>query len=114
MELLPESFRVGSGAVIAVLVAWDFLADYANKAAVLGSIRRECNEVEVELAALWGDIQADSVDDGEARRMLSDLGRRLTGATDRAGSASIPTNEGLNVRCEEAAFKAMADRYAQG
>ncbi|MCY4661189.1 MAG: hypothetical protein OXF93_15500 [Acidobacteria bacterium] len=114
MNALPESFRVVSGAVIGILVAWDFLADHANKAAVLGSIRRECNEAEVELAALWGEIQADSVEDNDARRMLADLARRVTRATDRAGSAHIPTNDRLNVRCEEAAFKALADRYAEG
>ena len=114
MNALPESFRVVSGAVIGILVAWDFLADHANKAAVLGSIGRECNEAEVELAALWREIQADSVDDEEARRTLSELARRVTRSTDRAGSAHIPTNERLNVRCEEAAFKALADRYAAG
>ena len=114
MEVLPELFRVGSGAAVGVLVAWDFLADYANKAATLGSVRRDCNEVEVELAALWGEIQADSIDDADARRRLTDLGRRITRATDRAGSAHIPTNDRLNTRCEEAAFKAMGDQYAEG
>ena len=114
MNALPESFRVVSGAVIGILVAWDFLADHANKAAVLESIRRECSEVEVELAALWGEIQADSVDDSDARRILSDLARRVMRATDRAGNAHIPTNEPLNVRCEEAAFKALSERYAEG
>ena len=114
MNALPESFRVVSGAIIGILVAWDFLADHANKAAVLGSIRRECNEAEVELAALGGEIQTDSVDDSDARRMHSDLARRMTRATDRAGSAHIPTDERLNVICEEAAFKALADRYAEG
>ncbi len=81
---------------------------------MLGSIGRECNEAEVELATLWREIQADSVDDDEARRTLSELARRVTRSTDRAGSAHIPTNERLNVRCEEAAFKALADRYAAG
>ena len=111
---LPEAVQVASGAVVAILVAWDFLADYANKAAVLGSIRRECGEVEVELAALWGEIQADSIDDDDARRTLAELARRVTRATDCAGSAHVPTDEQLNVRCEEAAYKAMAGRYAAG
>ena len=47
---LPEVIRVASGTVIAMLVVWDSHADYANKAAVLDSIRRDCGEVEVELA----------------------------------------------------------------
>ena len=111
---LPKIIQVGSAAVVAILVAWDFLADYANKAAVLGSIRRECSEMEVELAALWGEIQADSIDDDDARRTLAELARRVTRATDCAGSAHVPTDEQLNVRCEEAAYKAMAGRYAAG
>ena len=81
---------------------------------MLGSIRRECSEMEVELAALWGEIQADSIDDDPARRTLAELARRVTRATDRAGSAHISTNERLNAKCEETAYKAMAGRYAAG
>ena len=111
---LPEAIQVASGAGVAILVAWDFLVDYANKAAVLGSIRRECSAVEVELAALWGEIQADSIDDDEARRRLAELARRVSRATNLAGSAHISTNERLNATCEEAAYKAMEGRYAAG
>ena len=113
-DALPEAIQVASGAVVAILVAWDFLADYANKAAVLGSTRRECSEVEVELAALWGEIQADSIDDDAARRTLAELPRRVTRATDHAGSAHIPTDDRPNATCEEAAYKAMEGRYAAG
>ena len=41
IDALPEAVRIASGALIALLVAWDFLADYANKAAILGVIRGE-------------------------------------------------------------------------
>ena len=44
IDALPEVVRIASGAPIALLVAWDFLADYANKAAILGVIRGECSE----------------------------------------------------------------------
>ena len=108
---LPEAFNVVSGAVIAFFVAWDLLTDPANKAAVLDSIRRDCSEVGVELDALWGEIQADAVSDAEARRTLAGLAQRVVRATDRTGSAHIPTNERLNVECEEDAFKVMRDRY---
>ena len=111
---LPDAVRVVSGAVVALLVAWDFLADDANKAAVLDSIRRDCSEAEGELAALWGEVQADAVSDAEARRTLAGLSRRVAHATDRAGSAHVPTDERLNAECEEAAFKAMEGRYAAG
>ena len=111
---LPEAVHVVSGAVIAFFVAWDLLADPANKAAVLDSIRRDCSEAEGDLDALWGEIQADAVSDAEARRTLAGLSRRVARATDRAGSAHVPTNERLNAECEEAAFKVMKDRYAAG
>jgi len=114
ISALPEAVSVISGAVIAFFVAWDLLTDPANKAAVLDSIRRDCSEAGVELDALWGEIQADAVSDAEARRTLAGLSRRVVRATDRAGSAHVPTNERLNVECEEAAFKVMKDRYAAG
>ncbi len=114
ISALPEAVSVISGAVIAFFVAWDLLTDPANKAAVLDSIRRDCSEVGVELDALWGEVQADAVSDAEARRTLAGLSRRVVRATDRAGSAHVPTDERLNVECEEAAFKAMEGRYAAG
>lgn len=111
---LPEAVRTASGALIALLVAWDFLADYANKAAILGVIRGECCEVEDDLAELWGRVQSESVTDGDARRTLAGAKRRMTRATARAGAANISTDERLNVRCEEDAFKALSERYAEG
>ena len=95
-------------------MAWDFLADYANKAAILAVIRGECSEVEDELAELWGKVQSDSVGDNDAGRVFAGLKRRVTRVTARAGAANIPTNERLNVRCEEDAFKALSERYAEG
>ena len=113
IDALPEAVRIASGALIVLLVAWDFLGDYANKAAMLGVIRGECSEVEDDLAELWGKVQSDSVDDGDAGRVLAGL-RRRTRVTARAGAANISTNERLNIRCEEDAFKALSERYAEG
>ena len=114
IDALPEVVRIASGALIALLVAWDFLADYANKAAILGVIRGECSEVGDELAELWGRIQSNSANDDDARLALANLKRRVTRVTARAGAANISTNERLNIRCEEDAFKALSDRYAEG
>ena len=111
---LPEAVRIASGALVALLVAWDFLADYLNKAAILGVIRGECSDVEDDLAELWGEVQSDSVTDGDARRTLAGAKRRVTRVTARAGAANISTDERLNVRCEEDAFKALSERYAEG
>ena len=114
IDALPEAVRIASGALVALLVAWDFLADYANRAAILGVIRGECGEVEDELHDLWGGVQSGSVDDGGTRRALSILKRRVTRVTARAGAANVSTDERLNVRCEEDAFRALSDRYAEG
>ena len=75
MNALPESFRVVPGTIIGILVAWDFLADHANKAAVLRSIGRECNEAEVELAHSGGrcrPIQSTMRKRGERSRSWLD------------------------------------------
>ena len=114
IDALPEAVRIASGALVALLVAWDFLADYANRAAILGVIRGECGEVEDELHDLWGEVQSGSVDDGDTRRALSILKRRVTRVTARAGAANVSTDERLNVRCEQDAFRALSDRYAEG
>lgn len=114
MDLLPAALGILAGAAIGLLMAVDFLADFANKAAVLNFIGRECNAVDDDLAALWGDIQSDAIDDADARRTLAELRRRIARATDSAGNAHIATDERLNVRCEKAAYKAMADQYAHG
>ena len=111
---LPQGIQVASGAVVAILVAWDFLADHANKSAVLDSIKCECSDVQDELAVLWGDVQADSIHDDDARRKLAELARRLTRATSRAGSARVSENERLNIRCAQDAYKALEDQYAVG
>ena len=112
IEALPAQVRIYCVAAIAGLVAIDFLADFATKAALLSFIRAECNETSVELDALWGELQSDSINDDEARRRLKDLKHRVTRATNRV--EQLPTNERLNVKCEETAMKIMADRYAQG
>ena len=75
-DVLPEYRWLGeaqaaAGLVIAVLVAWDMLAGYATKGAVLDSIRRECTELETELRELWGEVQADELGDKEARSTAS-------------------------------------------
>ena len=111
---LPATLGVLAGAAIGVLMAVDFLADFANKAAVLHFISRECNAVDDDLATLWGDVQSDAIEDAEARRTLTDLRHRITRTTDWAGSAHIPTDEQLNIRCAEAAYKALADQHAHG
>ena len=113
-DALPEAVQALSSAVVAVLVALDFVADHANKAAVLDSIKCECSDVQDELAVLWGDVQADSIHDDDARRKLAELARRVTHATNRAGSARIPENERLNVRCAKDAYKALEDQHAVG
>ena len=114
IEALPEQVRIYCVAAIGVLVVIDLLSDFANKAAVLSFIRSECNEAGDELDALWGELQSDSINDDEARRRLKDLKHRMTRATNRVEHHNIPTNERLNAKCEEVAFKIMANQYAQG
>ena len=114
MNALPESFRVVSGAVIGVLVAWGLPRRPREQS---GQCWDPSGASATKRRWSWlhsGGRSADSVDDEEARRVLSELAPTRDALDRPRRSAHIPTNERLNVRCEEAAFKALADRYAAG
>ena len=48
LDLIPESTQLFTSAWVALLVAWDFVSDYAKKAAVLHTISLECSALEIE------------------------------------------------------------------
>ena len=114
LSLLPEDVRqtvqLIAGGCIALTVAWDFVSDYARKAAVLHAISMECSIVEVELKALWDEIEHGS--DDEVRRKNTQLARRITDVTGWAGQADIGEDSKLNQECAAAAYKVMKEQYA--
>ena len=113
LALLPENMRqsvqLAAAGFIALTVAWDFVSDYARKAAVLHAISMECSAVEIELKSLWGEIE--SISDDEAQRRNTQLMRRISDATGWAGQADIREDSELNRKCATTAYNVMEDQY---
>lgn len=112
LKLLPEIVQLIAGGLIAFLVAWDFVAGYARKAAVLHTINYECHALEIEWSELWAAINSAEVNDTEARERNKQLEEKFLSVTGWAGQADIRVDQKLNTKCEEVAYKVVAEQYA--
>ena len=112
LDVLPAIAQLVAGGLVALLVVWDFVADYARKAAVLHAVSLECSALEIEWRELWAAVNERDLDDAEARRKNQRLARRALEATGRVGHANIREDRKLNEKCEKIAYRVMADRYA--
>ena len=114
LDQLPAIAQLIAGGLIAVLVVWDFVSDYAKKAAVLHVISLECSALEVEWRELWADINDNesNTTDAEARGKNRKLALRISEVTGWAGHADIREDRKLNEKCEETAYRVVADWYA--
>ena len=112
VDLLPQFIQQIAAAAVAILVAWDFFADYAKKAAVLHAILIECNRLEGEWGDLWVGIDRSDLDDADVRQQCVLLGARLNDVTARAGLVGVHEDAELNKKCAEDAYTVMQDRYA--
>jgi hypothetical protein len=110
LNLLPVLIQSLAGGLIALLVVWDVLGDYARKAAVLHAISLECSHLEVEWQNLWGELE--TISDTEARRRNTSLAQRIAEITGWAGHADIRDDPKLNEQSAEAAYQIMASRHA--
>lgn len=111
LDLLPEVAQLIAGGLVALLIVWDFILDYAKKAAVLHAVSLQCSALETEWRELWACVNDADANDAEARRKNRQLAQRISEVTGWAGHADIRENRKLNEKCEEAAYKVMADRY---
>lgn len=112
LDLLPQIVQLVAGGLIALLVAWDFVSDYAKKAAVLHTIDIECGLLEIEWRELWNEANDPEASDAEVREKNRRLAERISYVTARAGDADIPENRKLNEECAKAAYRVVADQYA--
>lgn len=112
LDLLPAAAQLVAGGLLALLVVWDFVSNYAKKAAVLHAISLDCSLLDVEWRELWADVNNGHVSDAEARDKNYRLARRISEVTGWAGQADIGEDPRLNEECAKVAYKVMADRYA--
>ena len=83
LDLLPTNMQLFASGMIALLVAWDFVADYAKKAAILRTIGLECSALESEWRELWANVNEGDLNEDEARRGNQQLERRMLVVTGR-------------------------------
>lgn len=112
LDLLPQIVQLIAGGIIALVVAWDFVSDYAKKAAVLHTINIDCGLLEIEWRELWNEANDPEASDAEVREKNRRLAERISYVTARAGNANIPENRKLNEECEKSAYKVIQDKYA--
>ncbi len=110
LDLLPAIAQLIAGGLVALLVAWDFASDYAKKAAVLHAISLECSDLEREWRDLW--LKLETIGDAEAHQENTRLSQRISHVTGWAGQVDVREDRKLNEKCEEAAYKVIADQYA--
>lgn len=97
--------------VTAILVAVDYVGDFAKKAAVLHGIAGQVRRLESEWETMWLGIDDADAEDGTTRRENAELRRRLTESTEQAGEAGITTHNKLNQKCMETAYAVVEDKH---
>ena len=109
----PASLIFGAVAVLltAILVAVDYVGDFAKKSAVLHGISVEVNRLESDWEMLWLEIDDSDAVDSEIRQRNRECQRLLMQVEKRAGEEGITIDAKLNQKCMETAYAIMEDRY---
>ena len=109
----PASWILGviSVCITAILVAVDYVGDFAKKSAVLHSISVEVSRLESDWEILWLQMDESDAVDSELRQKNNEYQRRLITVEKRAGEEGITINHKLNQKCMETTYAIMEDRY---
>ena len=103
-----------AGGFLGVLIAWDFFADSATKAAQLANVRSECGELQVEYKKLWNSL--GHVDDyADETSVVTEYERLLNRSVlvgAKATSIGVAENRKLNEICAEEAYIVVSNAYA--
>ena len=106
-----ELIQLAVSGFIALLVVWDFVADYGKKAEVLHIVSLQCSDLESQWDRLWAELHDEESDDTEIRRKNRRLSERLSTVTGWAGLVNVQDDEELNSVCEKDAYRVMDSRY---
>ena len=115
LGLLPPStqdpVQLIANGLVALLVVWDFLADYGKKAEVLQTVSVQCTDLVSQWDQLWSELHDDNAGDSHIRIRNRQLCERLTSITSWPGLVGVPFDKKLNSTCEEDAYRVMIPRY---
>ena len=109
LDLLPPMLQVAMSAMLAACVAADYVLRYAEKAATLHAISRECSRLATDGKALWSDMEF--IADEECRQRNTRLSQVLDEVTAWAGIVGVQEDAKLNVQCEATASQILEHEY---
>ena len=112
LDDVPPFLQAIFGVAVAAAVAWEFVASYARKAAVMHAICMECCAIENELRDLWTDIQLENMKESDIRRTNRKLAARLREVSGWAGQIGVAVDDDLNKEITKAAYDVTEQRYA--
>lgn len=112
LDITPSIMQSVASGVVALLIVWDFVADYATKAAILHTVCSDCGELELDWQNLWLDMDNLDLEDAEVQLRNRKLNEKLRVITDRPGYINVRDDHKLNEECEEIAYRIMGERYA--
>ncbi|MDE0189749.1 MAG: hypothetical protein OXQ90_00190 [Gammaproteobacteria bacterium] len=113
-DKVPSGIQPVFGLVLAAMSLWVLFADYAAKSAIALSIAQQCGDIAIEWSNLFAKIDdpAGSVEEEQARNLLSDLERTLAHVTYRSGDAKLGHNNDVNRKSQLDAAKEMEMSHA--
>lgn len=111
IDMVPDWLTAFAGVAVVVLVIWDIVFDYGEKAALLGVAVERLDELEMEHRSLWEELDEERLDDEQARMRMTDLHKA---ALDAVRGIRISLDDKLNDECQANAFKIEENRYAAG
>ena len=104
-------FLGGAGAfILGFLTIFDASTDYGRLAADLRMASLLCDELSVDAARLWRDIEAGRIEDPQAEDRYNSLVERWIRATQRVELAIHDTDNKIAAR---ETYRVMAEKYGQ-
>ena len=97
--------------ITAILVALDYVGDFARKAALLHGISSQVRRLGFEWELLWIGIDDADAENNATRQKNAQLQRLVTEAAERASEAGITIDDKLNQKCMEKAYAIVQDKH---
>ena len=109
VQIIPQYLTPFLHIGVIVCVVLEFVRNYATKAAVLYTIRRDCQELLTEWRDLWQ--QQEYMDEQNLIQRNTQLSHRLDTITGRVDFIGIQEDSSLNEESTDTAYKIMEERY---
>ena len=110
LDVLPSDVQLIANALVGLVAAWVFIADYSKKAAVAHIINSQCLRLDTQWRHLW--VEVEHIEEEAARERLVALTNKMKEVVSWSGEAGIVDNSRLNKKSQADAFKTVSERHA--